>query len=169
MLAQPREFNFDAGSASVDRPPWGFFRNATEVVLGQGPACWQAAVAAMGAWRMGQLGWCDFLAPTPPAVGQVVVARARHFGFWSLHPSRIVEVDRGERTFRFMIRTLEGHEECGEERFALEWRVNGEVWFGIHSYSRPARWTGWLGLPYVRCLQARFGREAAEAMQRLSA
>ncbi|MBY0505221.1 MAG: DUF1990 domain-containing protein [Bryobacteraceae bacterium] len=158
VRAAARDFNYDARLG-----PRGFFRNRTEVVLGEGEAVWLAAVAALRSWRMGQLGWCDFLAPGGPAVGQVVVARASHWGFWSLHPSRIIAVVQTVREYSFTIRTLQGHDERGEERFAVE-RTGDEVRYQVRSYSRPARWLGWVALPYVRYLQGRFGRESARMM-----
>ncbi len=164
LFATQVGFNYEAGAATIQQPPAGFFRNETVVKI---EAPWASAVAAMSTWRMGQLGWCDFLTPGAPAVGQVVIARARHFGFWSLHPSRIIEVVRTEQIFCFTIRTLKGHSECGEEQFSLERLTTGEVRFAIRSYSRPAVLAGWVALPYVRRLQRRFGRQAAQVMQRL--
>jgi uncharacterized protein (UPF0548 family) len=137
-----------------------FFQNETNVFLGRGDDCWLAAVGKFRCWKFVQLGWCDFLVE-----GDVLAARVTHLGFWSLNPSRIVSAEREERQLSFTIRTLNGHEECGEERFTLEWLPSGEVRFTIRSYSRPASVAGWLALPYVRHLQRRFGREVAHFMQ----
>ena len=167
--AQGAGFNYEAGAATIEQPPAGFFRNHTDVRLGQREACWRAASTSLRRWRMAQLGWCDFLSTSPePEAGQVVIARVSHLGFWSLQPSRIIAVEQQDRYASFAIRTLKGHDECGEERFEVEWLPSGEVRFRVRSYSRPAHLAGWLALPYVRQLQRRFGRESAQVMQSLT-
>jgi uncharacterized protein (UPF0548 family) len=63
----------------------------------------------------------------PPAAavreGSTVLVVARHLGFWSMNPCRVVHVFEAQgRTsrFGFSYGTLEGHAECGEERFVVE-------------------------------------------------
>ena len=163
-LAAQAAFNFEAGDATIDRPPAAYFRNETSTILGHGEACWRAAREL----RLTKLSWCEFLSEGAElGVGQVVMARVSHLGFWSLHPSRIVAVEREARRSSYTIRTLRRHDETGEEQFAVEWLASGEVRFAVRSYSRPAHLAGWLALPYVRHLQRRFGREAAHVMQSL--
>ena len=166
--AQEAAFNYDAGMSTIDQPPAGFLRHHTEVRLGKGEACWRSASAWLRRWRITQLDWCEFLSQSAePGAGQVVVARISHLGFWSLQPSRIIAVEQQARHASFTIRTLKGHDEAGEERFEVEWLPNGEVRFRVRSYSRPAHLASWIGLPYARHLQRRFGREAASIMQSL--
>ncbi len=153
-------FNYDA------RHVENYFRNETIVMLPAGS--FAKATTALRRWQVTNLGWCEFLSlDDEPQAGRVLAARASHLGFWSLHPSRIIGVEDQEQLYSFTIRTLEGHDECGEERFELQALPSGEVRFTIRSYSRPARLAGWLALPYVRHLQSRFGREAAHVMQTL--
>lgn len=159
--ARHAEFNFDA--EAVNRA-W-FFHNQTVVQLGEGESCWQNAVRVLREWRGTRLGWCEFLSRGEPEAGMVIMAKVRHFGFWSLQPSRIIAIDHTERSYGFTIRTLKSHDESGEERFQVDWLPSGEVRFAIRSYSRPANLAGWLALPYVRHLQRRFGRQVAHVMQ----
>lgn len=162
-------FNYDPGSATLEHPPPGYFQNDTRVVLGAGERCWRHANEALRGWQVTRLVWCDFLSQQDePRRGQTLVARITHMGFWSLQMSRIIDVQHEPRHYSFTIRTLKGHDKQGEERFELEWRPNGEVRFRICSYSRPAHLAGWLGLPYVRHLQRRFGRDAARRIQTLA-
>jgi uncharacterized protein (UPF0548 family) len=161
-------FNYESGAGTLDAPPPAYFRNHTAVIVGEGEAVWRQAVAALSRWQVTRLGWCEFFSSTAtPEAGQVVAACVSHLGFWSLQPSRILAVENDLRRYAFSIRTLAGHDEAGEEQFAVDWLPSGEVRFAIRSYSRPANLAGWLALPYARHLQRRFGREAARVMQTL--
>jgi len=63
--------------------------------------------------------------------------------------------------------TLPEHVESGEERFLIEWdRSDDSVWFDILAFSRPNKFFTWLGYPFVRRLQKRFGRDSAASMLR---
>jgi uncharacterized protein (UPF0548 family) len=156
--ARRADFNYEVRGA--------FFRNETDILLGRGEDCWLTAVGRFRGWNFVHLGWCDFLSVAgEPEKGDVLAARVKHLGFWSLNPSRIIAVERETRRIGFTIRTLAGHAECGEEQIRVEWLPSGEVRFTIRSYSRPATIAGWLALPYVRHLQRRFGREVAHFMQ----
>lgn len=159
-------FNYAAKRSTIEKPPSGFFRNDTSAMLGEGEECWMQAVEALRRWRATRLRWCEFLSLTgEPVRGDMVVARVKHLGFWSLQPSRIVDVYSEPRCYAFTIRTLPQHDEQGEERFEVEWLSSGQVRFRIRSYSRPAHLAGWLALSYVRYLQRRFARDAMHIMQ----
>ncbi len=161
-------FNHEPGAGTLDAPPRTYFRNHTSVTVGEGEQVWRQAVEALSGWKVTRLGWCEFFSSTAtPEAGQVVAACVSHLGFWSLQPSRILAVENDLRRYAFSIRTLAGHDEAGEEQFAVDWLPSGEVRFAIRSYSRPANLAGWLALPYARHLQRRFGREAARVMQTL--
>jgi uncharacterized protein (UPF0548 family) len=119
---------------------------------------------------MTDLGWVTVHPPEAPlAPGTAVAVVARHHGFWSMNPCRIVrafddDVD-GVRRFGFAYGTLPGHGAAGEERFTVEWRrADDAVWYDLYALSRPAHPLMRLGYPVARRLQRRFARESMRAM-----
>lgn len=107
---------------------------------------------------------------TPLEVGQVVAIMGWAVGFWWLNSCRIVyTVDESGPTsrFGFAYGTLPGHVESGEERFLIEWdRDSDQVSYNILAFSRPNHILTWLGYPFVRRSQKRFGRDSAASMFR---
>jgi uncharacterized protein (UPF0548 family) len=104
-------------------------------------------------------------------------AGVRHvLGLWWLNAARIVYVIDDDATpalcaagvarrFGFAYGTLPAHVEQGEERFSVELREDGGVWYDLRAFSRPRYWPVWLARPVARRLQARFVRESQLAMQ----
>src|SRR6185369_500845 len=99
-------------------PPAGYAVDHNRICLGKGEAVFTAAVAALRSWKMFDIGWVELCCPnTPPdspfALGTTVAVLAHHFGFWSLHPARIVylidEESEGVRHFGFAYGTLPAH------------------------------------------------------------
>lgn len=144
--------------------------------LGTGAADFEAACAALRAWRMFPAPWTR-IAPVnaPLQVGQVVAMQARAMGFWWLNACRIVYViderDAGSsgggvvQRFGFAYGTLHAHVEQGEERFSVELHADGSVWYDLRAFSRPRYWLVRLAKPIARRLQARFVRESKAAMR----
>ena len=100
--------------------------------------------------------------------GLVFGTLARHLGFSSLHPCRVVYVldDPGAGRFGFGLGTLPGHVMQGEERFLVRLDpTSGEVHYEVTAFSRPASSLGRLGRPVLRAFQRRFQRETVEAMR----
>lgn len=146
----------------------GYPVNRHRTPLGEGRERFEDAVRAMRGWAMYDQGWTELLpraAPTAP--GSVVVAVVRHFGFWSVNPCRVVyafeEMEEAERV-GFAIGTLEGHGERGEERFTVELRSDGSVWFEVFSFAAAALPLTRLGGPLLGRLQRRFGKAAGAAV-----
>jgi uncharacterized protein (UPF0548 family) len=104
--------------------------------------------------------------------GTDVLVVARHAGFWSVNPCRIVyllgDAPGGATPVAgFAYGTLAGHAEAGEEIFQVSIDPsNGEVSYFIRAVSRERAWLARLGFPVARALQARFRRDSAAAMQR---
>ena len=121
---------------------------------------------------MFDLGWVSVCWPDAEIeVGTTVAVLARHFGFWSLNPARIVFLindDNGQmRRSGFAYGTLEGHGEQGEETFIIEWRhADDGVWYDLRSFSKPGQLLTALGYPLARMLQKRFARESTRSMLR---
>jgi uncharacterized protein (UPF0548 family) len=169
-----RTFSYrEVGYTRRGAPP-GYQVDHNRVRLGEGRATFARAVDAIRDWKMFDLGWGsahpagDELAP-----GLLVVARFRHFGFWSLNACRIVYlVDEEGPIVRFGLAygTLPDHAERGEERFTVEWHHDdGAVWYDIYAFSRPSHPLARLFSPLARFLQKRFVRGSKRAMAKAAA
>jgi len=116
---------------------------------------------------MFDMDWLKIYPGAAPIIGGTTVAvLARHFGFWSLNPCRIVYVIDEPARFGFAYGTLVGHSEIGEERFSVELDPQtNEVWYDLYAFSRPTPLVR-LGYPLARILQKRFARCSLDAMCR---
>jgi uncharacterized protein (UPF0548 family) len=151
-----------------DVPAW-FHRDHLRAQLGEGPAVFERAVAALQSWTMFRQGWVELHSDGPPRVGQVV-AIVPHIGpVWWLNACRVLYlVDEHALTRRvgFGYGTLVDHAECGEERFCVEMMPDGGVWYDLFAFSRPRHWLARLGKPFTRTQQRRFATGSAAAMRR---
>ena len=142
------------------------------VRIGNGAEDYAKAVAAVKSWQMFALDWVELHQPeTPIVVGENVAVLANHFGFWSLNASRIVYVfeedDGAIEKYGFAYGTLTEHGESGEERFMVEFnRENGEVWYDLYAFSKPAHILAQIGFPIARMLQKEFAEDSKKAMVR---
>ena len=163
---------YDGVGETRGTPPKGYAVDRNRVQLGQGRVTFERAANALRGWRMFELGWVELCWPkTPIEVGSTVAILVRQLGLWSLHASRIVYVidDRVPiRRFGFACGTLPDHAERGEERFTVELRPDGWVWYDLYSFSRPNHWYAKVGRPFGRALQKRFARDSMAAMLRAS-
>ncbi len=163
-------FNYAEVGASLGPLPPGYAVNHGRIQLGQGEAAFEQAVEALRNWKMFDLGWASVCWPDAPIeVGTTVAVLARHSGFWSLHPARIVslidEDDGRKRRAGFAYGTLEAHGMQGEETFIIEWHHDDDsVWYDLRSFSRPKQMLTKLGYQIARMLQKRFARESTQAM-----
>jgi uncharacterized protein (UPF0548 family) len=165
-------FNYSEVGGTKTSPPAGYNADHNRVCLGKGEAVFDAAVAALRAWKMFDLGWVKLCRPnTQIEAGTTVAVLVHHFGFWSLHSARIVylldEEDAHGRRFGFAYGTLPAHGERGEERFSIDWlREDDSVWYDLMAFSRPAAFLAKLGTPVARALQQRFVRDSLQVMAR---
>lgn len=154
--------------SSSGQPP-GYNLDHNRVRIGEGSADFEAAYAALRAWRMFPAPWTRIApANAPIAVGQVVAMQAHALGLWWLNACRIVYLvdDQGAvRRFGFAYGTLRAHVEQGEERFTVELQPDGGVWYDLRAFSRPRYWPVRLLKPVARRLQARFVRDSQAAMR----
>jgi uncharacterized protein (UPF0548 family) len=169
-ISRKAPFNYAEVGQSLGPKPAGYASNHGRVRLGYGEAAFNKAVEALRRWKMFDLDWVSLCWPEAEIeVGTTVAALARHFGFWSLHPARIVFlIDDGDRRMRrsgFAYGALQGHGEQGEETFIIERHfADDSVWYDLRSFSRPGQWLTMLGYPIARGLQKRFARESTQVM-----
>lgn len=155
--------------------PAGYNVDLNRERLGHGEGDFEAACAALRAWRMFPAPWTRIApANAPLRVGQVVAMQAHAMGLWWLNACRIVNVfderDAAARAgvarwFGFAYGTLHAHVEQGEERFSVELRDDGSVWYDLRAFLRPRTWPVRLAKPIARWLQAQFVRESKSAMR----
>ena len=104
--------------------------------------------------------------------GMVFGTLAKHLGFWSLHPCRVIYVvdDAVAESVRFGFGfgTLPGHAEIGEERFLIRRALSTNVvTYEVQAFSRPGQLVTKLGAPVTRAYQKRFQRETVGHMRRV--
>ncbi len=165
-----REFSYPKVGATRGRPPEGYKFDHNRIQLGEGAEAFARAVQAVRQWKMFDMPWLQICWPDAPIrTGTTVAVLVSHFGFWSLNPARIVyviEENGRSKEYGFAYGTLNGHAEMGEERFAVELRLNDQsVWYDLAAFSRPAGLAR-LGYPFSRTLQRRFIRDSQNAMLR---
>src|SRR5688572_21160574 len=149
--------------------PRGYDLDHNRARVGNGPADYAAACAAIRAWRMFPAPWTR-IAPSdaPIQVDEIVVMQAHALGLWWMNAARIVYTidEHGPAPrFGFAYGTLDAHVEQGEERFSVELHEDGAVWYDVRAFSRPRYWPVRIGRPLARRLQARFVRESQAAMR----
>jgi uncharacterized protein (UPF0548 family) len=161
-----REPSYPEIGFSNDRTPPGYDLDHNRVQLGEGRETFERACAALRGWIMFPRPWTEIHpAEAPIETGTVVAVLVHLFGLWWLNACRIVYVIDEPRRFGFAYGTLPGHLERGEERFSVEWREDGTVWYDIRAFSRPRFWLARLGYPISRRVQRRFVRDSKAAMQ----
>lgn len=172
-----RPFSYDAVGATrpgaddglEDRlPRFDVDRNRTR--LGEGEEVFEAARRALDRWEQFPPPWTRVgPAGVSPREGAEVAMMVHALGLWWLNACRIVyTLDDGQpdgmRRSGFAYGTLPRHVERGEERFSVELRADGSVWYDLLAFSRPRYWMARLGYPIARALQRRFVRDSQRAM-----
>jgi uncharacterized protein (UPF0548 family) len=163
-------FSYGALGQSAEGHPAGYTLDHNAISLGQGERTWSLACEALRSWKMFPPGWTAIEpAGAPIRQGETLTMLAHGFGLWWLNGCRIVYVvnehDSSPRRFGFAYGTLVTHVEEGEERFMVEMREDGSVWYDIRAFSRPRFWPVRLFKPLARRLQRRFARESLSAMK----
>ncbi|MDQ3910836.1 MAG: DUF1990 domain-containing protein [Actinomycetota bacterium] len=172
FLSRQSELPFpydEVGDSRKGLTPPGYATDRYHVKPGSGPEVYARAVEALRGWRRFEHGWARVV-PSGAQIeaGVAVCVLARHYGFLSLNPVRIVyslEESGSFERFGFGYGTLPGHGARGEERFAVEWcREDGSVHYDVFAFSRPNHPLTWPGHPFVRLLQRRFARGSRRSM-----
>jgi uncharacterized protein (UPF0548 family) len=168
VLAQAGEqFTYPEVGASAGDPPEGYDHDTVRRELGRGDDVFRAAEDAVGKWAHFETGWTRIYPPDAEVIrGQTVAVLARVYGLWSVHACRIIEVIHEKNRRGFIYGTLPGHGETGEERFLVERRDDGSVWYEINAFFRPFDWRVRVLWPLIKPHMGRFRRESADAVQR---
>jgi uncharacterized protein (UPF0548 family) len=145
--------------------PSGYNIDHNRIELGSGDQAWESARFAVRSWKMFDFPWVNLYFPnTPIEVDRNVAILVHHLGFYSLNAARIVyTIDEPDR-FGFAYGTLAEHGESGEERFMVERGENGNVFYDLLAFSKPASLFAMLGYPYTRQLQKAFATDSKKAM-----
>jgi uncharacterized protein (UPF0548 family) len=85
---------------------------------------------------------------------------------WISAPCQVVWTVQEEDRAGFGYGTLAGHPESGEESFVVSQDGDGEVWFAVTSFSRPARWYTRAAGPVVPLLQRAYARRCGRALRK---
>ncbi len=145
----------------------GWFVDRFSAHIGLGSDDFAAARDALHRWEQFDRGWLVLSnEPAPIQEGAVVAYAARVLRSWWGYGCRVLSVVDQPRRFGFTYGTLQGHAECGEERFLVEHRPDNKVVYSLLAMSRPGRWFSWPGVPIARSAQARFRATSAHAMKR---
>jgi len=163
-------FSYPEVGATRGKLPTGYFVDRTRTQLGRGEVTYLAACAALRRWEIFRIGWVELSPPEAPlAAGTEVAIVAGRCGLWTLNACRVVyTLDEPDppRHFGFAYGTLPDHLERGEERFLVEWNDEDDsVWFDVTAFSWPNHFIAQCGLPMIRRMQKRFGRDSGRAMQ----
>lgn len=157
--------SYAEAGATLGVVPSGYSADHSRIRLGEGQECFRRAAAALAGWRMFDTGWTRIF-PEDSAVveGVVVCVVARHFGFYSLNPARVIRVLDESTRYGFIYGTLPAHSERGEERFSVEITPEGSVYYDLYSFARGNSLPVRLGYPVRRLVQRRFARDSQRAM-----
>jgi uncharacterized protein (UPF0548 family) len=157
--------------APIDVAPPGFTLDAYSAELGRGEATFARAKAAIGRFEHYPRSFSRVVPLAGGLVpGLVFGTVARHLGFASLHPCRVLFVVDEPRRFGFGLGTLPGHVAIGEETFLVS--LDGEderVQLEVRAVSRPAGLLARLGRPIMRAYQRRFQRELCTELRQAAA
>jgi uncharacterized protein (UPF0548 family) len=159
------------GATREDRAalPDGYRHVRRRMRVGSGPAAFDSLAAGMRTWGIHRGAGLPVRAEGPPGPERVF-----HTGLslgpvrlWA--PCRIVWLADEPRRFGYGFGTLPGHPERGEEAMIATLGGDGDVWFEIRAFSRPATWYARLGGPVGRFVQDRVTDRYVAAAQRLAA
>lgn len=157
----------EAEATLAEAAPAGYSVDHGRMLLGEGRECFRRAAGALASWRMFETGWTRlFPEDATVAEGAMVCVLARHFGFYSVNPARIIRVLDEQRRYGFVYGTLPAHSERGEERFSVEITPDGAVYYDLYSFARGNSLPVRLGYPVRRLVQRRFSRDSRRAMLR---
>jgi len=150
--------------------PAGYRHLRYRTRLGFGQDVFEAAGESVLTWRMHRAAGVGLEATGPraaPGVGVRVLLGRGRLGLAA--PCEVVWAVEEPARLGFAYGTLAGHPECGEEAFLVELAPDGQVWFTVSAFSRPARWYTRAAGPLVPLFQRLYALRCGRVLRRLAA
>jgi uncharacterized protein (UPF0548 family) len=129
-----------------------------------GPGALRAAGEAVLTWRMHRGTGARVDASEPRAAPGVQVTTRL---VWLSAPCQIVWTVDDDDRIGFGYGTLPGHPASGEESFVVSRDGDGEVWFTVTAFSRPAVWYTRAAGPLVPLLQRAYARRCGQVLRKV--
>ena len=145
--------------------PAGYAHLRHRTRVGSGPAAFAAAGEAVLTWRMHRAAGVRVTGSARAEAGARVLVRLGPGPLALTAPCEVVWTVAEQRRAGFAYGTLPGHPECGEESFAVEQDDDGEVWFAVVAFSRPARWFTRAAGPLVPVFQRLYVRRCGSVLR----
>ncbi len=165
---QSAEFSYQDQYGTKMEQVKGFDNDLNTIFIGKGKEVWQNAKTALKNWQQFPVGWTKIYDDkTPLLEGNVVAVLFKLFGIWWINSAKIVYTFDEHDRFGFAYGTLEGHVEQGEECFWIDRDKDGNVYYHIKAFSKPAFWAAKIGYPIARSYQRKFVRESMARMKEL--
>ncbi|RDG37909.1 DUF1990 family protein [Streptomyces corynorhini] len=158
----------EVGATSGDVPlPAGYRHLEHRIRLGFGRDVFTAAGESVLTWRMHRAVGVGVVATRDRAEPGVRVRLLLGRGRWGLvAPCEVVWAVEEPTRLGFAYGTLPGHPERGEEAFLVELAPDGQVFFTVTAFSRPAlRYTRAAG-PLVPVFQKLYARRCGRVLRR---
>ncbi|MFK8905967.1 DUF1990 family protein [Streptomyces sp. YS-3] len=160
----------EVGATAGDGPlPAGYRHLRYRTRLGSGRQVFTAAGEGVLTWRMHRAVGVDVTVTSDRAAPGIAVRVLLGRGKLGLAaPCEVVWATEEPSLVGFAYGTLPGHPECGEEAFLVELDQNGQVWFTVTAFSRPARWYTHAVFPLVPVFQNLYVRRCGRVLGRLA-
>jgi uncharacterized protein (UPF0548 family) len=139
-------------------------------VLGEGEACYLAAVAGLRQWKMFPR-WAQVRGSQGQQKGSIIQLCFHLLGLHWHSFGRVVydfeeeHVAGAQHRVGFAYGTLVQHVESGEERFSVAWLKDGRVVYELQAFSQPRYWMARCAKPLARHWQKKFVRESQQSFQ----
>ncbi|MDH6108779.1 uncharacterized protein (UPF0548 family) [Kitasatospora sp. MAP12-15] len=150
--------------------PAGYQHLRYRTRLGTGREAFAAAGESVLTWRMHRAVGVRLTASArraaPGVTVRVLLGRA---GLGPAGSCTVVWTLDEPTRLGFAYGTLPGHPECGEEAFLVELAPDGQVWFTVTAFSRPARWYTRAAGPLVPVFQQLYARRCGHVLRRVAA
>lgn len=158
----------DVGATRLGPLPDGYHHLHHRDRIGRGRADFEAAGAAVTAFRMHRVSGARVAASAPRAEPGAAVRVTLGAGPFRLTaPCQVIWTEYGPQRIGFAYGTLARHPECGEESFVVDLADDGTVSFTVMAFSRPARWYARLAGPLVPVAQRWYARRLGSTLRRI--
>lgn len=165
-MVRAAPFTYDEVGATADGPQagYGWLERSAPLVRRD----FEGAGRDLFMWRLHERSGLRVHASESPLRQDTVVLMQLGLGAASLQiPCRVAYVINEPTLRGFAYGTLDGHPECGEERFVLERHTDETITVTITAFSRPASLLARLGGPVTRKAQQTMTTRYLRALDRL--